>query len=70
MIVTRLNGLTSPPLAPQQVTDRDNLVNKINEILQTVVNTLFPINIPITLETVMSVFWLTALVNAISESSK
>ena len=43
MIVTRLNGLTSPPLAPQQVTDRDNLVNKINEILQTVVNTLFPI---------------------------
>ena len=34
------------------------------------VNTLFPINIPITLETVMSVFWLTALVNAISESSK
>lgn len=34
------------------------------------VNTLFPLNIPITWETVMSVFWLTALVNAIIGSSK
>jgi hypothetical protein len=34
------------------------------------VNTLFPINIPVTWETVMSVFWLTALVNAIIGSSK
>ena len=35
------------------------------------VNTLFPLNIPITWETVMSVMWLTALVNALfSGSSK
>lgn len=34
------------------------------------VNALFPINIPVTWETVMSVFWLTALVNAIIGSSK
>ena len=34
------------------------------------VNTLFPIDIPVTFETVMSVFWLTALVNAIIGSSK
>jgi hypothetical protein len=34
------------------------------------VNTLFPVNIPMTWESVMSVFWLTALVNAIIGSSK
>ncbi len=34
------------------------------------VNTLFPLNIPITWETVMSVFWLTAIINAIVGSSK
>ena len=34
------------------------------------VNALFPLNIPITWETVMSVFWLTAIVNAILGSSK
>jgi len=34
------------------------------------VNTLFSANIPVTWETVMSVFWLTALVNALFESSK
>jgi len=35
------------------------------------VNTLFPVNIPVTWESVMSVFWLTALVNALfSGSSK
>jgi hypothetical protein len=34
------------------------------------VNTLFPVNIPVTWESVMSVFWLTALVNAIIGSSK
>lgn len=34
------------------------------------VNTLFPINIPITWETVMSVMWLTAIINAIVGSSK
>lgn len=34
------------------------------------VNTLFAVNIPVTWETVMSVFWLTALVNALFESSK
>jgi hypothetical protein len=34
------------------------------------VNTLFAINIPVTWESVMSVFWLTALVNAIIGSSK
>ena len=34
------------------------------------VNTLFPVNIPVTWETVMSAFWLTALVNAIVGSSK
>ena len=34
------------------------------------VNTLFSANIPVTWETVMSVFWLTALVNAIIGSSK
>jgi hypothetical protein len=34
------------------------------------VNTLFAINIPVTWETVMSVFWLTAIINAIIGSSK
>jgi hypothetical protein len=34
------------------------------------VNTLFPVNIPVTWESVMSVFWLTALVNALLGSSK
>jgi hypothetical protein len=34
------------------------------------VNTLFSANIPVTWETVMSVFWLTAIVNAIIGSSK
>jgi hypothetical protein len=34
------------------------------------VNVLFSTNIPVTWETVMSVFWLTALVNAIVGSSK
>lgn len=34
------------------------------------VNTLFSANIPVTWETVMSVFWLTAIVNAIVGSSK
>jgi len=34
------------------------------------VNTLFAVNIPVTWETVMSVFWLTALINAIIGSSK
>ena len=34
------------------------------------VNTLFVTNIPVTWETVMSVFWLTAIVNAIIGSSK
>jgi len=34
------------------------------------VNTLFSSNIPVTWETVMSVFWLTAIVNAIIGSSK
>jgi len=34
------------------------------------VNTLFSASIPVTWETVMSVFWLTALVNALFESSK
>ena len=34
------------------------------------VNTLFSANIPVTFETVMSVFWLTAIVNAIIGSSK
>ena len=34
------------------------------------VNTLFSTNIPVTWETVMSVFWLTAIVNAIIGSSK
>lgn len=34
------------------------------------VNTLFAVNIPVTWESVMSVFWLTALVNAIIGSSK
>ena len=34
------------------------------------VNTLFSTSIPVTWETVMSVFWLTALVNAIIGSSK
>ena len=43
MITNRLTGLTSPPLALQQVTDRDNLVNKINEIVQTIADNLFPI---------------------------
>ena len=34
------------------------------------VNVLFSINIPVTWETVMSVFWLTAIINAIIGSSK
>ena len=34
------------------------------------VNVLFSASIPVTWETVMSVFWLTALVNAIIGSSK
>jgi hypothetical protein len=34
------------------------------------VNTLFSTNIPVTWESVMSVFWLTALVNALLGSSK
>ncbi len=34
------------------------------------VNTLFSANIPVTWETVMSVFWLTAIINAIVGSSK
>ncbi len=34
------------------------------------VNTLFAVNIPVTWETVMSVFWLTAIINAIVGSSK
>ena len=34
------------------------------------VNVLFSANIPVTWETVMSVFWLTAIVNAIIGSSK
>ena len=34
------------------------------------VNTLFSANIPVTFETVMSVFWLTAIVNAIIGSAK
>lgn len=34
------------------------------------VNTLFSTNIPVTCESVMSVFWLTALVNALLGSSK
>jgi hypothetical protein len=34
------------------------------------VNTLFSVNIPVTWETVMSVFWLTAIINAIIGSSK
>ena len=34
------------------------------------VNTLFSTNIPVTWETVMSVFWLTAIINAIVGSSK
>ena len=34
------------------------------------VNTLFVTNIPVTWETVMSVFWLTAIINAIVGSSK
>jgi len=34
------------------------------------VNTLFSANIPVTWETVMSVFWLTAIINAIIGSSK
>jgi hypothetical protein len=34
------------------------------------VNTLFSVNIPVTWETVMSVFWLTAIINAIVGSSK
>lgn len=34
------------------------------------VNTLFPVNIPVTWETVFAVFWLTALVNATVGSSK
>jgi len=34
------------------------------------VNTLFAVNIPVTWETVMSVFWLTAIINAIIGSSK
>lgn len=34
------------------------------------VNTLFAVNIPATWETVMSVFWLTAIINAIVGSSK
>ena len=42
IIVNRLNGLTSPPLALQQVTDRDNLVKKINEIVRTITNNLIP----------------------------
>lgn len=42
IIVTRLNGLTSPPLAPQQVTDRDNLVSKIDEVVQTIADNLIP----------------------------
>jgi len=34
------------------------------------VNILFSTNIPVTWETVMSVFWLTAIINAIIGSSK
>jgi len=34
------------------------------------VNTLFSANIPVTWDTVMSVFWLTAIINAIVGSSK
>ena len=34
------------------------------------VNVLFSTNIPVTWETVMSVFWLTAIINAIIGSSK
>ena len=34
------------------------------------VNTLFSTSIPVTWETVMSVFWLTAIINAIVGSSK
>ncbi len=34
------------------------------------VNALFAVNIPVTWETVMSVFWLTAIINAIIGSSK
>lgn len=34
------------------------------------VNVLFSANIPVTWETVMSVFWLTAIINAIVGSSK
>ena len=34
------------------------------------VNVLFSTNIPVTWETVMSVFWLTAIINAIVGSSK
>ena len=34
------------------------------------VNMLFSANIPVTWETVMSVFWLTAIINAIVGSSK
>ena len=34
------------------------------------VNTLFSTSIPVTWETVMSVFWLTAIINAIIGSSK
>ena len=42
MMATQLNMVTSPPLTPQQVTDRDNLVNKINELVKTIANNLIP----------------------------
>ena len=41
MIVTQLN-IVPGPLTLQQVTDRDNLVSKINEIVQTIADNLIP----------------------------
>jgi hypothetical protein len=41
MIVTQLIGLVGP-LTPQQVMDRDNLVSKINELVQTITDNLIP----------------------------
>ena len=42
MMATQLNMVKSPPLTPQQVTDRDNIVNKINELVKTIANNLIP----------------------------
>lgn len=43
MMRTQLNRVSvSGPITPQQVTDKDDLVNKINELVQTIADNLIP----------------------------